>query len=244
MRDCYKENASILKGIIQIAVVALSISCQSTKDDRAKEAVMELEREMTNAYVRGDTKTLDRIYADNLTTTAEDWKVVNKADNLKRVRALGNVHVEISEIDAGLTRDKMGAIVTGVTAFKDGDNVKAYRFSDGFAKRDNRWQLISSDHRELKPLTVQPCQSSKQSVTSGGFTFVRFTNVATQTVVITALNYQAIRDENNEEKMSLVPGKSGIFHTHVGQRLAVTDVSGKCLGVYDATEEQSLAVIK
>jgi hypothetical protein len=104
--------------------------------------------------------------------------------------------------------------------------------------------LISSDHRELKPLNVQACQSSKQSVASGGLTFVRFTNAMTQAAVITALNYQRTSDESNEEKMSLAPGKSGIFHTHVAQQLLVTTVSGTCLGIYEATEEQSLAVIK
>jgi hypothetical protein len=72
----------------------------------------------------------------------------------------------------------------------------------------------------------------------------RIENATPQTVVITTLNYHQTRDESKERKISLAPGNSNIFHTHVAQRLAATDVSGKCLGVYDATEEQSLAVIK
>jgi hypothetical protein len=131
MRDCFRRNPCILKRTIALAVLLPVTSCQITDPDQGKQAVMQLEREMTDAYVRGDTKTLEGIYADNLTTTSDDWKIVNKADNLKRVRPLGNVKVEISEMDAGLTRDKVGAIVTGVTAFTNGDGVQAYRFSDG-----------------------------------------------------------------------------------------------------------------
>jgi uncharacterized protein YchJ len=207
---------------------------------------MQLEREMADAYVQGDAKTLERIFADNLTTTSDSWKISTKVDNLKHIQRIKGATVELSEMEAGLTRDGSGAIVNGVAAFKNGDQERAYRFADGFAKRQNRWQLISSDHRELKALNVQACsqQSSIESSSMNVLTIVRFSNASSQPIGISSLHSPGNRESSEKNKKTLSPGQSANLHTSVKKPFLVTDLSGKCLGMYQPTEEPSLAVIR
>jgi hypothetical protein len=74
---------SRLKESLAIAVVVLATSCQNrnanTSEDNGQDVktVIQLKRDMVNAYVRGDTKTLEHIFADELTTTSDSWKVLN-----------------------------------------------------------------------------------------------------------------------------------------------------------------------
>jgi uncharacterized protein YchJ len=259
MNDSVKRKPPTPKMILAIAVVVLATSCQkrdknsSGQNGSEEQVVMELEREMTNAYIQGDVKKLERIFADDLTTTSDSWKPSTKQDNLKHVQPLKGVIVDLSDVEAGLTRDKNGAIVTGVAAFQNGDKEHAYRFSDGFVKRQNGWQLISSDHRELKPLTVEACsqESSVKSLPPNYpawqqdiSTFTRFTNATSQPIVIRSLDSHGKPSTSEDKKKTLTPGRSANLHTPVMHSFLVTDLTGKSLGIYQPTEEPSLAVIK
>lgn len=161
--------------------------------------------------------------------------------------------VDLSDMDARVYGHKAG--VDGIAAFTERDKVHAYRFADAFVKRQNGWQLITSNHRELKPLPVRSCSqaSSLKSLNTAPpwdpmhspvLTFVRFTNATSQAVVINQLNHQDKPEQNEDQKLTLSPGRTTNYHTNVMHPLLVTDVNGKCFGIYQPTEAPSLAVIK
>jgi hypothetical protein len=58
------------------------------------------------------------------------------------------------------------------------------------------------------------------------------------------LNYEGKRDPSEEQKETLKPGQSGFRFTYLTHPFLVTDVAGKCLGIYQSAPEPSLAVIK
>jgi hypothetical protein len=70
-----------MKKIFTIAVIVLAVSSfalsQIKNANRSapgteEQAMMQLEREIANAYVQGDAKTLERVFADELTHTTDN----------------------------------------------------------------------------------------------------------------------------------------------------------------------------
>jgi len=131
--------------------------------------------------------------------------------------------------------------------------------ADQISPAGQRWQLIATqrqripvwnarlmDDRELKVLTIQDCsqEPSLRSLNSQTPTFVRFTNATTQTVIVYWLTYEGSRDSSEDQKVTLQSGQSGVRSTYLTHPFLVTDVTGKCLGIYQPAREPSLAVIK
>jgi hypothetical protein len=70
-----------MKKIFTIAVMVVAVSSfalsQIKNANRSapgteEQAMMQLEREIANAYVQGDAKTLERVFADELTHTTDN----------------------------------------------------------------------------------------------------------------------------------------------------------------------------
>jgi hypothetical protein len=260
-----------MKKILTIAVIVLAASSlalnqteskSSRSQNRADEqAIAQLERELANAYIRADAKTLDRILADELTDTSDDGLVFNKEYHLKYLTPRPGLTVDLPRMNIRVYGQ--AAVVTGIAVFKfnnaDPNEAVYYRFTDTFVKRQRGWQLIATqrqripvwnarlmDDRELKVLTIQDCsqEPSLRSLNSQTPTFVRFTNATTQTVIVYWLNYEGSRDSSEDQKVTLQSGQSGVRSTYLTHPFLVTDVTGKCLGIYQPAREPSLAVIK
>ncbi len=259
-----------MKKIVTIAVVVLGTLSFALSQNRNRntggpgteeQVLMQLEREKAQAYVQGDAKTLERILADELTDTSDNGVVSTKQDILRNLRPLIGVTVDFSGLNARVYG--RAAVVTGILVFKvqngDREGADYLRFTDTFVKQQKGWQLIASQQRqippwiargvvdsELKPLVAQDCsqESSLKSLSFDVPTFIRFTNTTSQSVVIYWLNYQGERDPSENQKETLKPGQSGFRYTYLTHPFLVTDVSGKCLGIYQPTREPSLAVIQ
>ena len=224
-----------------------------------EQAVSQLERELAKAYIQGDVKTLARILADELIDTSDGF-VVNKQYHLKYLTPRNGLTAEFSNMNVRVYGN--AAVVTGVEVLfqaANKDNAIYYRFTDTFLKREVGWQLIATQRQslplwqtrymeisELKELTVQNCsqESSLRSVNSETPAFIRFVNATSQPVVVYWLNYEGKRDPSEQQKETINPGESGFRSTYLTHPFLVTDMTGKCLGIYQSAPEPSLAVIK
>ena len=254
-----------MKKIITIAVIvfgtlSFALSQRKNADTSDQQTLMQLEREIANAYVQGDAKTLDRIFADELTNTAPGGFVSTKQQLLHVLRPLAGASFDLFGLNTHVY-DKM-AVVTGVMAFKGTDpnaDEPAYlRFTDTFVKQQSGWRLIASQQQrvppwmahafdsELKPLATQDCnqESSLRSLNYDVPTFIRFTNTRSGPVVIYWINYEGQRDPSEDQKETLAPGQSGVRQTFLTHPFLVTDASGRCLGIYQPAKEPSVAVIR
>jgi len=248
--------------IIVATVIALASHGQTQNKEintgqpsGGEQTVIQVERDRLNAYTQGDTRTLERLLADDLTDTNPTGFVSTKQAILKSIKPNSNLTFDGSRLNARVYGD--AAVVTGIVAarFKQGDKEIAeyYRVTDTFIKRKNAWQMVATQQNripnledtELKPVTALDCgqESSLKSLNAVVATYIRFTNSTAQPIVVHWLNYEGKRDSSIDQIETLGPGQSGVRHTYLTHPFIVTDANGKCLGIYQPTREPSLAII-
>ena len=214
-----------MKKIFTIAVMVVAVSsftlgqiknANTGGPNNEKQAVMQLEREIANAYVQGDAKTLERIFADDLTNTTDNGFVLTKQNLLQNLKPMAGVTIDVSGLKPRVY-DK-AAVVTGILVFRftDADREAADYLcvTDTFVKQQKGWRLIATQQRripmwmghrvdesELKPAVAQDCsqESSLRSINSESPAFIRFTNKTSQSVVVYWLNYQGERDPSEDQ---------------------------------------------
>lgn len=235
---------------------SLAVRAQSGSEEQA---VSQLKRELAQAYVRGDAKTLERILADELTNTSNGM-VLNKQYQLRSLSPRNGWSTDFPSMNVRVYGN--AAVVTGIEAWfetANKNNAVYYSFTDTFVKREGSWQLIATQGQrvpawkarpmeisELKVLTMQNCnqESSLKSLNGDDAAFIRFVNETSKPVVVYWLNYEGKRDPSEDQRETLNPGQSGIRVTYLTHPFLVTDTAGKCLGIFLPTAEPSLAVIK
>src|ERR1051325_1995648 len=94
-----------MKKIFTIAVMVVAVSSFALSQIKnsntggpgnEEQAVMQLEREIANAYVQGDAKTLERILADELTNTTDSGFVLTKQNLLQNLKPMAGVTIDVS----------------------------------------------------------------------------------------------------------------------------------------------------
>jgi len=249
-------------------VIAFSSHAQSQNKDTntsqpsgKEQAVIQAERNMLNAYAQGDSKTLERLLADDLTDTSSNGSVATKQDILKSVKPNSNLTFDISRLKARVYGD--AGVITGILAvkLKEGDKemTEYYQVTNTFIKRKNAWRIVASQQNlipvwqarnledsELKPVMALDCgqESSLKSLNGDVATYIRFTNSTAQPVIVHWLNYEGKRDPSEDQKQTLKPGQSDARFTYLTHPFMVTAADGKCLGIYQPTREPSLVVVK
>lgn len=102
-----------------------------------------LEHEWTVANINADKKKLNRILADDYVGTIEG-KTQGKAEYLKTIERDTIIQKwDFEDLKVSLRGDR--ATLTGVIRLVLQDQNVAYRFTDKFVWRDNRWQATSSE---------------------------------------------------------------------------------------------------
>jgi len=243
----------------QTSALKLNENAASRRQTGSEEqAVSRLKRELANAYIQGDAKTLERILADELTDTS-DGVVLTKQYHLKYVSPQSGLTANFPTMNVRIYGNT--AVVNGIETLETANkgNSLYYGFTDTFLKRQGGWQLIATQRQslpvwktryievnELRVLTIQNCsqEPSLRSLHSEAPTFLRFINATSQLVVVYWLNFEGKRDASEDQKVTLNPGQSEGRSTYLTHPFLVTDASGKCLGIYLPTPEPSLAVIK
>src|ERR1051325_11847934 len=96
-----------MKKIFTMALLVLTMSSFARSQNQStttsglgseEQAVMQLEREMANAYIQGDAKTLERILADEVTNTLDNGMVFTKQAVLQTLRPMAGANADVSRL--------------------------------------------------------------------------------------------------------------------------------------------------
>ena len=140
--------------IIALAFAVPSLLLAQTGDKTSKpsseteQAIAKIEQDITNALLKQDAATVDRMLADDCFYTGPDGKTQTKAEFLADIKS-GDLKLESSTIKDLKVRaaDADFAVVTyGTTdkgSYKGRDIGGEYRWTDVFVKRDGRWQVVA-----------------------------------------------------------------------------------------------------
>jgi uncharacterized protein DUF4440 len=119
-----------------------------TDEEEVLADLTDLEHEWTVANINADKKRLNRILADDYVGTTEG-KVQGKAEYLKTIERDTSIQKwDFEDLKVSLKGDR--ATLTGIIRLVVQDQNVAYRFTDKFVWRDNRWQATGS---EVSPVT-------------------------------------------------------------------------------------------
>lgn len=120
-----------------------------TSESDVLTTLTDLEHEWTVANINADKKKLSRILADDYVGTTSDGKTQGKADYLRTIKRDTVIQRwEFDELKVSLKGDR--ASLTGllrVDVLNQQREIEpaAFRFTDKFVWRDNRWQAVNSE---------------------------------------------------------------------------------------------------
>lgn len=125
-------------------------------------AVVKLEREWADAVKNGDSETVKRIMADDISIINPDGSTSTKAPEVEAIQAK-TVTMDAWEIQEPKVTvlDANNAFVTGRGVIKNGkykdpntrktiDISGEYRFLDVYARRNGQWQAVASQTTPIK----------------------------------------------------------------------------------------------
>lgn len=113
--------------------------------------LVDIEKRWKEAKFKGDTKTLETIFADEFTNVAENGKTYNKARWIA-VWKNGDPSIKSWEISDERLESVEGdkATITFITTLKyKNSKVARSKDTDTFIKRGGRWQVLSSQSSML-----------------------------------------------------------------------------------------------
>jgi hypothetical protein len=106
-----------------------------------------IEQQLARAWVEADRAAIDRIIADDWTTTSITGEVLTRGQVMASMLREGARPIAAMTIDDVRVR-ALGtvAVVTGRTTARatGGDTDVVLRFTDVFTLRDGRWQIVAS----------------------------------------------------------------------------------------------------
>ena len=120
------------------------------KPDALLTELKDTEGKITEANIKGDKPTLERLLNDDYVAVAADGKVYNKAQTLASMEPAEGVASWSIDGARLLTYGKDSATLTGIITFKANNLVERQQFTDSFVKRDGRWQAFASQSTVLK----------------------------------------------------------------------------------------------
>jgi ketosteroid isomerase-like protein len=120
------------------------MTSQTARDERQ---IKQLEHQSHEAFLQGDTETLDRILADDFIFTDPEGKLLTKAEWIADMTSgeltyesfhLDDLQVRIYE-DAAVTNGR----VTVKGQSQAGDFNEQYCYTAMYVRRDGRWQAVA-----------------------------------------------------------------------------------------------------
>jgi hypothetical protein len=108
------------------------------------------EGKITEANIKGDKTTLERMLTDDYIAVAADGKVYNKAQTLASTEPTEGVASWSIDGARLLTYGRESATLTGIITFKATNLVERQQFTDSFVKREGQWKAFASQSTVLK----------------------------------------------------------------------------------------------
>jgi hypothetical protein len=121
-----------------------------SRDERARQELMQLERDIGRANVERDAAFFERVEADEFIFTDSAGGITLKKEDVAGVKAPANPDSKLSSYEVDDMKVMLydgTAVVTGrVTqqgVFKGQEWTGQSRFTDVFVRRDKRWQIVA-----------------------------------------------------------------------------------------------------
>ena len=125
--------------------------------DTAKDqkAVLAIDQERTDAQIKQDAATLDRLLGDDLTYVHASGLVQSKAEFIADLKSSKRVYKNVINSDVNVRLLQDAAVITAKSeisvSFEDKENDLSLQVIEVYAKRNGRWQLIAYQSTRLKP---------------------------------------------------------------------------------------------
>ena len=157
----HKTIVSVLIGTLIVVPVAGQTRRQPVSpEDRAKQQqVMESYRKLTDATLRNDVKTVERLTADDyIALGPNDNRLGNKASTLSTMEGRRITYTNYRDIGLNVRIEEDKGIVSGQTivTFRGEGHAFTlrYRFSDVFMQRDGEWKIVLSRVTKLNSVSL------------------------------------------------------------------------------------------
>lgn len=121
---------------------------------KGEKEARKLEREWLDAYEKRDSEAMDRILADDFKLSFSNGQTQSKADilaQLKAGRESGQASPKFSTEDVRSRVEGETVILTGVFIQRSERGAMKMNYTDTYAKRDGRWQVVDSKLKRIQP---------------------------------------------------------------------------------------------
>ena len=142
-------------GLIGFVLAATCLIAIAQSRNTASELVA-FEQSLSDAFIRGDWKTVERLYADDLVFTNANGSVTHKMDDVSSLRS-GDLKFDSIEMSDAKVQDfgDVGVVTLKLVEkshYKAADLSGTYRITDVWAKRDGKWQLVAGQETLCLPV--------------------------------------------------------------------------------------------
>jgi hypothetical protein len=137
---------ALLPGLLLVCVTGFARGATSTAQARDVDFAL-IEQQLARAWVEADRAAIDRIIAEDWTTTSMTGEVLTRGEVMASMFRERTKPIAAMAIDDLRVRPLGSvAVVTGrTTARATGANTDVVlRFTDVFTLRDGRWQIVAS----------------------------------------------------------------------------------------------------
>jgi len=131
-------------GLIATAAASISVAQVKNASGKAEREIRQVEEKRREALLRGDTTTLDQIFADEYIVTNQSGGVRTKTQMISDLRS-GALKFESADEDDVVVRVYGNtAVITGrATSKHEGRDSTQVRFTRVYVKRMGRWQAVT-----------------------------------------------------------------------------------------------------
>jgi hypothetical protein len=127
-----------------------------SKDERARQELMQLERDIGRANVERDAAFFERVEADEFIFTDSGGGITLKKEDVASVKAPANPDSKLSSYEVDDMKVMLyddTAVVTGRVTQRGVNKGREWtgqsRFTDVFVRRDKRWQIVAGHSSRL-----------------------------------------------------------------------------------------------
>ena len=133
-------------GLVLVPAMGRRVSGQNDASEETKKEVLKFEDERNQAILNRDTKTLDRMYADEITWTMSDGDLLNKQQVLANIGSENQRLFTIQHSDRRVHVFGNTVVLTANSSsserYKDKMVTVPRRFTNVYVKQDGQWRLV------------------------------------------------------------------------------------------------------
>jgi len=137
-----------MRKILVVAVIVLTtatLAASQTKRSNIEQMIMQMEREWTDAYVKRDAATLDRLLASDFMDIDPEGKTQNKTEYINLAKNPVGTFESITIEDTKVRVYGNTVVSSGRYMIKGSDRAQGewFRYTAVYVKQQGRWQAVA-----------------------------------------------------------------------------------------------------